>query len=865
MGRKSKKTSASPPVRNDVSDASPAAPAPVKVAPRGWRLWCMRLSLAVFTPVVFFGLFEAGLRLGGYGYQADYFVRAEAKGSFISNPRFGWRFFPRLIARSPHPHILAPKPAEAIRIFVLGGSAAMGTPDASFSFGRILEVMLQEQYPGLDFEVANVAMTAINSHVVREIAKDCATHEPDLFVVYMGNNEVVGPYGPGTIFQRWSPGLPWTRASVALKATRVGQCLSEVQGSLKRKKSAPGSWEGMQMFLENPVPGDDARLEVVYENYRQNLNDILEAGRRAGAGRVLSTVAVNLQDCPPFASQHASSLTEDGLAQWDSLYAAGNVLEEDQNWDDALEQYEQAARIDDRFAELQYRMAQCLLKVNRLAEAQDRLALARDLDVLRFRADSRLNAIVHEVAKAHAASGLQLVDAEDILADGEGGDIFFEHVHFTFNGTYQLARAFFEPVCAALPQLSKVQRSGPLPTRERCAELLTLTAWDEYEIVGKIAGLTSKAPFTHQLNHDQRLLAFRQERDVLLDHASLPQTKAEVWKAYQAALVKDPDNWELHHRFSKLASAWNQPKVAIEHLQFVVDRMPDDPSKLSELGQALVADGNVDAAMAQYKKALRLFPEHVDTVNGYGAALWQIGRVDEAIVQFRKALETSPRHSSALNNLGSAYVSLGQLDAAISQYRKAIGVDPDYAEAYKNIGKVFLQKGQPSEAVDAFRKSLDLAPRDADLHYQLFQILSSLERNSEAVTHCRKALALKPNDAKIHNNFGVLLAGMGHVDEAITHYEKALALNPEYAAAHNNLGSVLFPKGEQEKGLFHFRRSVAIKPNDVDAQRNLALALKSLGKDEEALKHLRRFQALQSGGPTQNDLEAFLLAPPSSR
>ena len=36
-------------------------------------------------------------------------------------------------------------------------------------------------------------MTAIDSHVTVEIARDCTAHQPDLFIVYLGNNEVVGP------------------------------------------------------------------------------------------------------------------------------------------------------------------------------------------------------------------------------------------------------------------------------------------------------------------------------------------------------------------------------------------------------------------------------------------------------------------------------------------------------------------------------------------------------------------------------------------------------------------------------------------------------------------------------------------------
>jgi hypothetical protein len=58
--------------------------------------------------------------------------------------------------------------------------------------------MLHDKYPGLTFEVHTAAMVAINSHAIREIAADCAEHDPDLFILYMGNNEVVGPFGPGT-------------------------------------------------------------------------------------------------------------------------------------------------------------------------------------------------------------------------------------------------------------------------------------------------------------------------------------------------------------------------------------------------------------------------------------------------------------------------------------------------------------------------------------------------------------------------------------------------------------------------------------------------------------------------------------------
>ena len=82
--------------------------------------------------------------------------------------------------------------------------------------------MLENEYPHTDFEVINVAMTAINSHAVYQIAKSCARFEPDLMVVYLGNNEVVGPYGAGTIFSPLSPNLAMIRANAAISSMKTG-------------------------------------------------------------------------------------------------------------------------------------------------------------------------------------------------------------------------------------------------------------------------------------------------------------------------------------------------------------------------------------------------------------------------------------------------------------------------------------------------------------------------------------------------------------------------------------------------------------------------------------------------------------------
>jgi hypothetical protein len=209
---KPKKPSPKPP-RSKEKNAVPQKPA-FKLSRR--RLWLFRIFAPVVVLVLFGGGLELALRLCGYGYPANFFLKTEIGGKdyYVSNDRFGYRFFPPALARTPVPMRLAvKKPANTYRIFVFGESAAMGDPDPTFGAWRYLKVLLHERFPGTDFEVVCVAMTAINSHVILPLARECAGHDGDLWIIYMGNNEMVGPFGGGTVFGSHVAGVPLIRAS----------------------------------------------------------------------------------------------------------------------------------------------------------------------------------------------------------------------------------------------------------------------------------------------------------------------------------------------------------------------------------------------------------------------------------------------------------------------------------------------------------------------------------------------------------------------------------------------------------------------------------------------------------------------------
>jgi hypothetical protein len=370
-------------------------------------------------PLLLLVILEVGLRALGLGHSMSFLLPMQLHGTdcLIENDRFGWRFFGPEMARTPFTFVFPKvKPKDTIRIFVFGESAAFGDPQPEFGLCRILEALLDARYPDKHFEVINTAMTAINSHVILPIARDCAAQKGDFWVIYMGNNEVVGPYGSGTVFGPQAANLTLIRAGVAFKATRIGQMLGNLVRHLQKRPVNQSEWGGMSMFMHHHVRQDDPRMSTVYASFEHNLNDIIDAGLGGGAKILVSTVVCNLKDCGPFASEHRPGLPAEELARWDNFYQTAIRAQQEGRAADAIDALKQASKIDDTFAEAHFRQGQCLLTLGQDEEASRQFALACDQDSLRFRADSRINNIIRLVATNRNREGVQLVDSEAVVA-----------------------------------------------------------------------------------------------------------------------------------------------------------------------------------------------------------------------------------------------------------------------------------------------------------------------------------------------------------------------------------------------------------------------------------------------------------------
>lgn len=805
--------------------ASQSFPAPERIVSRR-RVWLFRLIASVGLPLLFFTLLELGLRLFGYGYPTSFLLPARIEGQdvLIQNDRFTHRFFGPNLARSPFPLAISRvKHPETVRIFVFGESAAYGDPQPDFGLPRMLEALLSGRYPGVRFEVVNAAMTAINSHAILEIARDCARQHGDIWVIYMGNNEVVGPYGAGTVFGPKAPNLALIRAALVLKSTRTGQCLEDLLGRFGGRPTSDGEWGGMQMFVKNQVRQDDPRMAAVYAHFQRNLDDILRTGLDSGAKIVLSTVAGNLKDCAPFGSLHRTDLPADELAEWNRLYQKAVEAQQSGRLTEAVDNFRLADKTDDTFAELHFRWATCSLALGQDAEALRQFTLARDQDTLRFRADSRINEIIRQAAADWSRKGVLSADAQEALARESpqgltGGEFFYEHVHLKFEGNYLLARTLAEQVAQLLPEsVARHSEAGRAwPSADDCARRLAWSDWDHYATEVLLLERFNAPPFTMQFNHADQMERLRREMDQF-QPATQPAALKEAVSRCRAALEGAPHDWVLQRKLATLLKAGGDLAGAADACRRVTQRLPHYTVAWEELGAVLAQQNRNEDAAAAFKEVLRQDSSAVNALLGLGDLAARRGDNDEAIRYCEQALKLKPDWVPAHWAIGRLMEIMGKPQEAQQHFQQALHAPNPKRDDLNTLGKLCFHKGWLNEAVTNFTKVLQFDPASATTHLDLGMTLIKLERHPEAQNHFSEAVRLDPGLAAAHFCLGYELGRQGKVAEAMEQFAAAVRLKPDMVDARVNLGIASYQQHHEQESLEQFQEVLRQDPENVAA------------------------------------------------
>ncbi len=301
---------------------------------------------------------------------------------------------------------------------------------------------------------------------------------------------------------------------------------------------------------------------------------------------------------------------------------------------------------------------------------------------------------------------------------------------------------------------------------------------------------------------------------------------------------------DFHNNLGNALAAVGQTEAALSQYERALALDPDSVELLFNLANTLATLQKLDAATAAFEKVLAIRPEYAEAHFNFGNLLYQSGRADDALVHFRAAVAIQPNSAQARNNLGVILDDLKRYDEAMAQFKAALAINPHYPDAHSNLGMELATLGRDAEAIPCFEKSIALNPEFVVAINNLGNALLRLGRFGEAKVQFERALSLSPGSAEINNGLAVTLYKSGRWNEALRLLERAVALSPRLADAWLNMAKICNEQRFDERALICCNNALVIEPDNADAHNNRGIALAALNRFDEAIENYSRALAI---------------------
>ena len=398
--------------------------------------------IALLLPFIILFIIEATLVASNFGHTYPLFIDKVGNGQpakylqpnpdviqrYFSEPRFAPNVSPDTVYFSKQ------KPKQSFRIVIQGGSTAAGFPYGRWaSLQGMLEQRFKRLYPDKNIEIINTAMAAVNSYTLLDFVDEIIAQQPDLVLIYAGHNEYLGIMGVGSAIGGKGGRLA-TMLHLAVKDWRLYQLMQRAYSKIVVADTQAQRTDKSlmsQVAKEKDIALDSELFNLGLAQFSENMSLLLAKYQAAGVPVVLGNLVSNESGQVPFSSV--------GQVDWQakrSAAAAAKVSPTPLSLSSELTTREIAAHY---FEYGLYMQAQ-----GRYSEAKLAFVLAKDHDLLRFRAPSQFNEIIANLAQQFSTG---LVDVHALFAEHSkngiiGNNLMLEHLHPTIEGYFLLAEAY---------------------------------------------------------------------------------------------------------------------------------------------------------------------------------------------------------------------------------------------------------------------------------------------------------------------------------------------------------------------------------------------------------------------------------------
>jgi tetratricopeptide (TPR) repeat protein len=692
----------------------------IEQSPRLCLRFGLKTILGTLAAVLFFGLLELTLWLLP-GFEPVPVVQAFGtpdSGHWTIDPAYTRFVLGRDNVKVDHQTWIPQnrEPGE-IGVVFLGESAAAGYPATDFSLARLVRVLWNDRHPDRRMQTANFTSVGINTHVLRVWAREAAKLRPDAVVVYAGNNEAIGPYGPAAVWGRQSPSTFIAQASLAVRNTRTGLALTRLLDFLSPAETEAKSWQSLNEFKDAKMPADSPVVSRMAAQTRDNFQAIIDTSVASEAKVLLCTPAVNLADWPPLASEQEA----------------------------------------EKSAEATFGRAQEAASDGRREEALALYRQARDLDLMRLRADSHVREAVISAARETGKSSVALLDSDRRLHEENPGplgdrELFLEHVHLTFEARVALAEMIINELEVMLLRQERRVESPEdwwlqFPAKlARAEEILFFTDFDRMDMAYAMERLLGMEIFRGSPWLAGRRANFASQAAELSDKTRREWDVARVRGAYAKAKASPGCDDLVHSTAGQLFEMVDAGDEAVAAYQEALRLRPNNVTARVVLAREALVRNDLEQT-SQLLDVDYLDPQARGFAAVKGELLAKRGQFAEAEPWLRMAARDKPDDPILLRNLASVQQQAGLTEEAIGNYRILGQTSPDDAYVLNNLAWLLVDgrnadKTEKAEALNASRRAVGLKPAEANFWGTYATVLAANAMQVEARTAAAKAADL---------------------------------------------------------------------------------------------------------------------------
>jgi superkiller protein 3 len=278
-----------------------------------------------------------------------------------------------------------------------------------------------------------------------------------------------------------------------------------------------------------------------------------------------------------------------------------------------------------------------------------------------------------------------------------------------------------------------------------------------------------------------------------------------------------------------------------------------EANRFFERGNEFKKKDSLARAKAEYDRALKIFPRHLDALYNLAVVCVDLKQPDEAIMHYKHYLDLKNNDPDVWNQLGVLLDDKGDKEGALAAYENAVAIAPKFGRAHHNLGVLLEEQGKLDEArkhLESFVKLEEEAGRrTGEAYYSLGVLELGQLHLKEAKKLLQKALDTDPGATLYNNALGDVYLGEKNPSAARIYYQKAIEREPKSAVAYSGLGDAHRDMGDSNQALAAYRKALELRPDYGLVHYKLGLLFEATNP-AEAIKHFESY--LHSGNNLQH-------------